>query len=108
MIDKTHFAGFDALYEVPLQSDQIENQIKPLINKRMSQNIKKELIKQKVAENYENQIKDIHKAMEIRKKEREEEHLSEAFSDKLKLNKQITEVVVENINDDLSSSKSGS
>lgn len=66
VIEKTHIAGFDALYEVPLQADQIENQIKPLINKRQTQNLKKEQIKKKLAENYENQFHDIHKAIEIR------------------------------------------
>ena len=61
--------------------------------------MKKELIKRKLAENYETQFQDIHKAIENRKKEREEKDVDPGEEQK------ITEIVFENSDDDLTSSE---
>lgn len=53
---KTFEAGFDAVYQVPLNSDQIRDEIVPMIQKKIDTIVKKEIFHQKLMHDLENQV----------------------------------------------------
>lgn len=53
---KTQQAGFDAVYQVPLQQSQIQKEILPMIMRKQELMTRKEILQQQFKENLENQL----------------------------------------------------